>query len=142
MPRGWSWAKECWQSPVTVVERTGDLTKAVICLVLGAALVAAQRDKHTVKRTDREASESLQEFVETLQAELEVERKKWRVAEWALVDERQITANLQHSLQDAFIRERELRQQFTEDDLKTHPGFFSPAQETNPLVQDATDHYP
>ncbi|KAK4833074.1 hypothetical protein QYF61_027736 [Mycteria americana] len=41
-----------------------------------ALLVAAQKYKCTVKRAEREASESLQDLVKSLQAELEAERKK------------------------------------------------------------------
>ncbi|XP_075368315.1 uncharacterized protein LOC142414709 [Mycteria americana] len=86
MPRGQNWAEENWQSPSTVVERIKALAKenrlrpgkgkAVVCGVLGAALMAAQKDKCTVKQAEQEASELLQELVKSLRAELEAERKK------------------------------------------------------------------
>ena len=85
-PKGCSWAEEHWQSPATLVERVRDLAKesrcrlgkgkAVVCGVLEAALIAAQKDKHVVKQAEQEGSESLRDLVKSLQAELEVEQVK------------------------------------------------------------------
>lgn len=65
-PRVQSWAEENWQSPLVVVDQIKDLAKenrvksgkgkVVVCGVLGAALMAAQKDKCLVKQTEREVS--------------------------------------------------------------------------------------
>ena len=59
-----------------------------VCGVVGAALIAAQKDKHVVKQAEREESESLRDLAKSLQAELEVERLKRQQAEKALADEK------------------------------------------------------
>ncbi|KAK4827699.1 hypothetical protein QYF61_020977 [Mycteria americana] len=58
-----------------------ELLKAVVWGVVGAALMAAQKCKCTVRQAEREVSESLQDLVESLQAELEAERKKGALVE-------------------------------------------------------------
>ncbi|XP_075351539.1 uncharacterized protein LOC142406476 [Mycteria americana] len=79
--------------------------------------MAAQKGKCTVKRAEREASESLRELVKSLQAELEAERKKRVQAETA-------ANSLRSQLRDAFVRERGLRWALAEaqrEDLESHP---------------------
>ena len=65
-PRGRSWAEKHWQSPAVVAKRIRDLAKenkfkyrkgkAVVCGVLGAALMAAQTDKCMVKKSEKETN--------------------------------------------------------------------------------------
>ncbi|KAK4810691.1 hypothetical protein QYF61_007491 [Mycteria americana] len=96
-----------------------ELLKAVVLGVLVAALMAVQKCKCTVKWAEREASESLQDLVKSLQAELEAERKRWDLVESLQVEleaeqkkrvRSEIAATrLQNQLRDAFVRERELR---------------------------------
>ncbi|KAK4828041.1 hypothetical protein QYF61_023079 [Mycteria americana] len=80
--------------------------------------MAAQKGKCTVKRAEREASESLRELVKSLQAELEAERKKRVQAETA-------ANSLRSQLRDAFVRERGLRWALAEaqrEDLESQCG--------------------
>ncbi|GAB0209392.1 hypothetical protein GRJ2_003404900 [Grus japonensis] len=150
-PKGRNWAEEYWQSPTTVVEKIRDLAKenkfrpgkgkAVVCGVLGAALIAAQKDKYIAKQAEQEANESLQELVKKLQAELETERVKRQLAEKALADEKRITENLKGSLRDAFVRERELKLQLP-GDLESEPGFSSLSKEADLIAREVAPHYP
>ena len=66
----------------------------MVCGVLGAALIAAQKDKCIVTQGEREANESLQELVRKLQAELEMEQVKRQLAGKVLADEKRLTENL------------------------------------------------
>ncbi|GAB0209518.1 hypothetical protein GRJ2_003417500 [Grus japonensis] len=150
-PKGHSWAEGHWQSPTNVVEQIRDLAKenkfrpgkgkAVVCGVLGAALIAAQKDKYVVKQAEQEANESLQELVRKLQAELETERLRRQLAEEALADEKRITENLKGSLRDAFVRDRELKLQLP-GDLDSEPGFSSLSKEADLIAREVAPHYP
>ncbi|GAB0208962.1 hypothetical protein GRJ2_003361900 [Grus japonensis] len=150
-PKGHSWAEGHWQSPTTVAEQIRDLAKenkfkpgkgkAVVCSILGAALIAAQKDKCVVKQAEQEANECLQELVKKLQAELEMEWVKRQLAEKVLVDNKRIMENLKGSLQDAFVRERELKLQLP-GDLESEPGFSSLSKEANLVVREVAPHYP
>ncbi|GAB0199270.1 hypothetical protein GRJ2_002392400 [Grus japonensis] len=149
--KGHSWAEGHWQSPTNVVEQIRDLAKenkfrpgkgkAVVCGVLGAALIAAQKDKYVVKQAEQEANESLQELVRKLQAELETERLRRQLAEEALADEKRITENLKGSLRDAFVRDRELKLQLP-GDLESEPGFSSLSKEADLIAREVAPHYP
>ncbi|KAK4807072.1 hypothetical protein QYF61_018413 [Mycteria americana] len=115
-----------------------ELLKAVVWGVLVAALMAAQKYKCTVKWAEREASESLQDLVKSLQAELEAEQKKWVRLE--------IAANrLQNQLRDAFVRERELRSELAEarrEDLVSECGHCGLSKEHELVDGGVAGHYP
>ncbi|KAK4832806.1 hypothetical protein QYF61_025674 [Mycteria americana] len=127
-PQGRNWAEENWQSPSTIAEQIKVLAKenkarpgkekTVVCGVLGAALMAAQKDKRTVKQPEREASELLPDLIKSLQAELEAEWKKRVQAETT-------ATRLQNQLRDAFVREREWGSELAEarrEDLERECG--------------------
>ncbi|KAK4829354.1 LOW QUALITY PROTEIN: hypothetical protein QYF61_003281, partial [Mycteria americana] len=141
MPRGRNWAEENWQSPSTVAERIKVLAKenrlrpgkgkTVVCGVLGVALMAAQKDKWT------KLSESLQDLVKSLQAEVEAEWKKWVQAETA-------ANSLQSQLRDAFVREHELRWELAEawrEDLESECGHSSLPKEHELVDRGVAGHY-
>uniref|UniRef100_A0A663MXD2 Uncharacterized protein n=1 Tax=Athene cunicularia TaxID=194338 RepID=A0A663MXD2_ATHCN len=93
------WAHDNWQNPEAVASYISVLAgvkgsrlgkgKAVVCAVLGAALTAAQKDKHVKKQTEREMIESLQDLVKALQDQLVEELLKSQLA-----DERNTTQRL------------------------------------------------
>ncbi|KAK4819990.1 hypothetical protein QYF61_017369 [Mycteria americana] len=102
--------------------------------------MAAQKDKCTVKQAEQEASESLQDLIKSLQAELEAEWKKWVQAE--------TTANkLQNQLRDTFVRECDLQSELAEaqrEDLESECGHSSLSKE-HELVdggRGVAGHYP
>ncbi|KAK4806131.1 hypothetical protein QYF61_001054 [Mycteria americana] len=100
--------------------------------------MAAQKDKCTVKWAEREASESLQDLVESLQAELEAEQKKRVRAETA-------ANSLQSQLRDAFVREHELRSELVEarrEDLESQCGHSSLSKERELVDRGVAGHYP
>ncbi|GAB0203425.1 hypothetical protein GRJ2_002808100 [Grus japonensis] len=150
-PKGYNWAEGHWQPLTTVVEQIRDLAKenkfkpgkgkAVVCGVLGAALISDQKDKYIVKQAEWEANESLQELMRKLQAELEMEQVKQQLAKKALANDKRIMENLKGSLRDAFVRERELKLQLP-GDLESEPGLSSLSKEADLITREVAPHYP
>ncbi|KAK4829694.1 hypothetical protein QYF61_006069 [Mycteria americana] len=160
-PRGQNWAEKNWQSPSTVAEQIKVLAKenrarpgkgkTVVCGVLGAALMAAQKDKCTswkLREKKQDLVESLQaeleaerkkrDLVESLQAELEAERKKRVQAETT-------ATRLQNWLRDAFVRECELWSELAEarrEDLESECGHCGLSKERELVDRGVAGHYP
>ena len=122
---GMAWAQNNWHDSKAVADRITLLAKerklqtgkgkATVCAVLGAALIAAQRERQGDKETieslqeqirnsqsrDKETIESLQEQVRNLQSQLAAERNH--------------TQRLQTILSDSLDRERILRSELEEN---------------------------
>ncbi|XP_052631320.1 uncharacterized protein LOC128136180 [Harpia harpyja] len=107
-PQGVAWARNHWHDPKAIVGRIEKLAKegrfrlgkgkAVVCAVLGAALVAAQEDRQETMRAeqaDKEKIQSLQDLFKVLQEQLTAERNT--------------TQRLHAALSDALDQERILR---------------------------------
>uniref|UniRef100_A0A663LLW3 Uncharacterized protein n=1 Tax=Athene cunicularia TaxID=194338 RepID=A0A663LLW3_ATHCN len=108
------WAHDNWQDPEAVASYISMLAglkgsrpgkgKAVVCAVLGAALTAAQKDKHVKKQLEREMTESPQDLVKALQEQLVEERKQIEALKSQLADERNITHRFHMALINALDR--------------------------------------
>ena len=118
---GMTWAHNNWHDPQAVADRISTLAnerklkqgkgKAVVCVVLGAALVAAQRNKHMAQHVEGETIKSLQDLVGALQEQLGNET---RHLSDQLTAERVTNQRLHTALTEALERERILREQLDE----------------------------
>ena len=118
---GMTWAHSNWHDPQAVADRISALAnerklkqgkgKAVVCAVLGAALVAAQRNKHMAQHVEGETIKSLQDLVGALQEQLGNET---RHLSDQLTAERVTNQRLHTALTEALERERILREQLDE----------------------------
>ncbi|KFQ77179.1 hypothetical protein N337_13015, partial [Phoenicopterus ruber ruber] len=105
-PLGMTWAYSNWQNPNAVTERITMMVKekklrpgkgkAVICAILGAALVAAQESK----KADDEMVKSLQEQINTLQSQLTAKRDTTRLLRVTLSDALDREKNLPSELEE------------------------------------------
>ncbi|KAK4818852.1 hypothetical protein QYF61_020071 [Mycteria americana] len=115
-----------------------ELLKAVVLGVLVAVLTAAQKYKCMVKWAERDASESLQDLVKSLQVELEAEQKKRVRLEIA-------ATRLQNQLHNAFVRECELWLELEEarrEDLESECGRCGLSKEREMADRGVAGHYP
>ena len=118
---GMTWAHNNWHDPQAVADRISTLAKerklklgkgkAVVCAVLGAALVAAQRNKHMAQHVEGETIKSLQDLVGALQEQLGNET---RHLSDQLTAERVTNQRLHTALTEALERERILRERLDE----------------------------
>lgn len=119
---GMTWAQINWHNPQVVADKITTLTKeqklklgkgkALVCAVLGAALSAAQKEKHFRQRAEGEVIKSLQDLVKTLQGQLENET---RILSDQLAAERVTNQRLHTTLQEALEWEKLLREQLDEN---------------------------
>ncbi|XP_076217557.1 uncharacterized protein LOC143172198 [Aptenodytes patagonicus] len=116
-----TWAHSNWHDPQVVADRISTLAKerrlkqgkgkALVCVVLGAALVAAQWDKDVVQQAEGEGIKSLQDLVKALQEQLENETKSLSDQ---LAAERVTNQRLHTALTEALEQERILQEQLDE----------------------------
>ncbi|KAM9591483.1 uncharacterized protein ACIBXB_006280 [Morphnus guianensis] len=120
-PPGMTWAHNNWHDPQAVVDRIFVLAKerrlkqgkgkALVCAVLGATLVAAQRDKCVAQQAEGETIKSLQDLMKVLHEQLENEI---RSLSDQLANTRVANQRLHTALTEALERERVLREQLDE----------------------------
>ncbi|KAK4821763.1 hypothetical protein QYF61_000824 [Mycteria americana] len=120
-PPAMTWAHNNWHDLQAVADRIFTLAKerrlklgkgkALVCGVLGAALVAAQGDKHVSRQAEGEAIKPLQDLVKALQEQLENEK---RSVSDQLAVEQATNQRLHSTLTEALEQEMILRGQLDE----------------------------
>ncbi|KAM6091881.1 uncharacterized protein LJ206_005158 isoform 1-T2 [Theristicus caerulescens] len=170
-PPGIAWAHDNWHDPETVVNRIVTLAKeqkwragkgkALVCAVLGAALTAAQKERHLARQEEGETARSLQDQLtaereksESLQKQLECLQKQLESSQKQLTVERNATERACAALADALDREKILRSELEENERGVYnqtdcdsipdsePGFSSLAKLAEKSVSNSRPLYP